>query len=515
MLRTATNPRSDFPMIRSRSGAWSRFGRRLAVAGAAMSMAAGVACAQSAAPEIDSLLSLYSEYGLLNGSVLVAQSGEVILSRGYGEADMSWHVPNAPDTKFRIGSTTKQFTAALVLTLVEEGKIDLDGEVRDYLPTYPSPQGQQVRIRHLLSHTSGIPSYTTPEFMSNGVRDPFDVASLVKEFSDRDLLFEPGERWSYSNSNYILLGAIVESVTGERYEDALRTRVLDPLGLQNTGYEHNSDILERQAAGYVKTWGGYSRALYLDTGVPYAAGMLYSTVEDLFRWDQALYGVGPFQESDTKDVMFSPHAPVPAELVAEGLPPWYGFGVFVGKIALGTDSVMVTQHGGSIFGFRSGFWRMPNERNTIIVLDNSSSDAVAEIGRSIMMILYGHSVEPPKQPVAYAMYDRISAEGLAKAVDWYRMAVEKESERFDFGESQLNRLGLHYMSNGRLEEAIDVLKLNVERYPASANVYDSLAETYLLAGKRELAVENYRRVLGLSPGHANASQKLEQLTNGR
>lgn len=349
--------------------------------------------AQSQAERIEAFLAKCHEDSLFNGSALIARDGKVIFEGGFGEADMSWHVPNTPATRFRIASTTKQFTASLILQLAEDGKIRLDAPVTDYLPDYPRPQGDRVKIDHLLSQTSGIPSYTSlPGFMTEAIRDPYEVDSLVALFSGLDLAFDPGTKWAYSNSNYILLGAIIEAVTGRPYDEVLRERILEPLGLSDTGYEHYEDVLDRQAVGYYRADGGYKRAPYLDTSVPYSAGMLYSTVEDLFRWDRSLYGNGPFKHPETKVRMFAPHASIPEALVEEaGLPPSYGYGWFVGGVAVAGDTVRVIEHGGTIFGFATAFMRMPDERNTIILLDNTMTGSIREIARGVRTILYGGS----------------------------------------------------------------------------------------------------------------------------
>lgn len=348
--------------------------------------------AQTKAKEIQELLTGYHESGFLNGAVLVAYKGEVIFKAGFGYADVEQEIPNTPDTKFRIASTTKQFTAALTLTLVEDGLLELDGMISDYLPDYPVPQGQKIIIHHLLSHTSGIPSYTTPEFMESEVQNPHPPDSLVALFSDLDLQFEPGSQWAYSNSGFVLLGAIIEEVTGKSYEEALQERVLKPLNLKNTGYNHNSIKLSHSAKGYVKTSEGLKKAPYLHSSVPFSAGMLYSTVEDLYRWDQALYDNGPFQKPETKTLFLSPHIALPPQLSAEaGLPTHYGYGIFTGKVNIEGDSIRVTEHGGNIFGFTSGFWRMPDEQNTIIILDNSSNSKIREIGEALKAILYSNT----------------------------------------------------------------------------------------------------------------------------
>src|SRR5215216_6485219 len=181
------------------------------------------AFAQQNVQKIDGLLKQYHEYGQFNGSVLVAEKGKVIYKKSFGMANMEWSIPNQPDTKFRIGSVTKQFTATLILQLVEEGKVKLDGKLSDYLTDYRKDTGDKVTIHQLLNHTSGIPSYTgLPNFFAEVSRNPYSVTDFVKKFASGDLEFEPGSKFSYNNSGYFLLGAIIEKVTGKSYETVLK-----------------------------------------------------------------------------------------------------------------------------------------------------------------------------------------------------------------------------------------------------------------------------------------------------
>src|SRR3972149_550101 len=191
--------------------------------------------AQDKAGQIDGLMKLYSDYGQFNGTVLVAENGKIIYKKGLGLADMEWNIPNKPDTKFRLGSITKQFTSMLVLQLVEEGKLSLEGKLSDYLPYYREDTGKKVTIHHLLTHTSGIPSYTNlPNFGREVSRNPYQVEEFVKKYCSGDLEFEPGAKFSYNNSGYFLLGAVIDKITGKPYEQALNERILDVVGMKNT-----------------------------------------------------------------------------------------------------------------------------------------------------------------------------------------------------------------------------------------------------------------------------------------
>src|SRR4030095_4394186 len=317
--------------------------RLLIFAPAILLISQHAALAQDHAAKIQEVLALAHKYRQFNGSALVAENGNVVYKGAFGLANMEWNIPNAPDTKFRLGSITKQFTATLTMQLVEQGKIKLDAKISDYLPDYRKDIGQKVTIHQLLTHTSGIPSYTSqPGFFENVSRNPFKVDDFVKKYASGDLEFEPGAKFNYSNSGYFILGAIIEKVTGKPYEKVLQEKILDPLGMKNTGYDHHGTILSKRATGYGKTPNGYETAAYLDMSIPYAAGSLYSTVEDLFLWDQSLYGEKVLSAA-SKDLMLKPNLED------------YGYGLVIRKASLGPNKfeVPVIQHNGGINGFNT------------------------------------------------------------------------------------------------------------------------------------------------------------------
>ena len=254
---------------------------------------AGSVSAQEAVPtqRIDSLVATYHDARLFNGAVLVGQGDSVAYAEAVGDANREWDVPNTIDTRFHVGSVTKQFTAALILTLVEENKIALDSTISAYLPDYPGPGADRITIHHLLSHRSGIPSFTSFEdYQSRIMRLEWEPDSLVAEFASRGLNFEPGSQWAYSNSGYFLLGAIAQEVTGQHYAEVLRAKVLVPLGLDGPiGYAFSDEVIEREASGYQQTVWGYRRAEPIESSVPLSAGMLYATPTGLHRWTRALH----------------------------------------------------------------------------------------------------------------------------------------------------------------------------------------------------------------------------------
>src|SRR5690349_2276950 len=461
-----------------------------------------VVLAQDHAAKIQEVLELAHKYRQFNGSALVAENGKVVYKNAFGMANMEWNIPNTSDTKFRLGSITKQFTATIILQLVEQGKIKLDGKLSDYLPDYRKDVGEKVTIHNLLTHTSGIPSYTSqPGFFENVSRNPYKVDEFVKKYASGDLEFAPGSKFVYDNSGYFLLGAIIEHVTGKPYEQVLKENIFDPVGMKNTGYDHHDTIIAKRATGYVKTAGGYANAPYLDMSIPYAAGSLYSTVEDLYLWDQALY-TDKLLSAQSKALMYTPFL--------EGYA--YGWVVTNASFKQNNADVPMITHGGGINGFTTTIVRFPKEKNLIVMLDNSNTEYLDRLSDTIAKIIYDQPYEVSKMSIVSLLEDTINKKGIEAGIAQYRELKAKQAATYDFSEGELNQLGYRLLRNaGKPKEAIEIFKLNVEAYPQGFNAYDSLAEAYLAANERELAIQNYKKSLALNPNNFNALQVLKQL----
>jgi len=461
----------------------------------------GAAPAQDHAAKIQEVLTLAHKYKQFNGSALVAENGKVVYKGAFGLANMEWNIPNTPDTKFRLGSITKQFTATLTMQLVEQGKIKLDAKISDYLPDYRKDIGQKVTIHHLLTHTSGIPSYTgQPGFLENVSRNPYKVDDFVKKYASGNLEFEPGSKYAYNNSGYFLLGAIIEHVTGKPYEQVLKENIFDPLGMNNTGYDHHDTIIPKRATGYSKTPDGYTNAAYLDMSIPYAAGSIYSTVEDLYLWDQALY-TDKLLSAQSKASMYKPFLGDYA----------YGWVVQNASFKQNGKDIQVIRHGGGINGFTTTIVRFPQEKNLIVMLDNTGTGYLDPLSDSIAKILYNQPYEQPKISIVPVLEKTINEKGIAAGVAQYRDLKAKESATYNFAEAELNQLGYQLLRTGKPREAIEIFKLNVEAYPQGFNTYDSLGEAYVAVNERELAKQNYKKSLELNPNNTNAVAVLKTL----
>jgi len=465
-------------------------------------VASGAAIGQSNSKKIDDLLKKYAEYGQFNGTVLVAEKGKVIYKKGHGMANMEWDIPNAPDTKFRIGSVTKQFTAALIMQFVEEGKIKLDDKITDHLKDYRKDTGDKITIHQLLNHTSGIPSYTgLPGFFQKESRNPYSVDDFVKKFASGDLEFEPGSKFNYNNSGYFLLGAIIEKVSGMKYEQAVSNLIFKPLGMKNSGYDNHSPLIKKRARGYQKTPFGYTNAPYLDMGIPYAAGSLYSTVEDLYIWDQSLYA-NKIVSAESKQKMFTP-----------GKANYgYGFDIRDRKLGKSDKTVKIVSHGGGINGFNCLFSRSVNDKNLVIILDNVTQGRYhGPMTVGILSILNGVEYENPKKSITEVMMGTILSKDLNAAIAQYRQLKSNDNGTYNFGEDQLNTVGYQLLRTGNLKEAIEIFKLNVEMFPNASNPYDSLGEAYLMAKDNDNALINYKKAYELDQSNTNAKEVIEKL----
>ncbi|WP_111880021.1 serine hydrolase [Aequorivita sp. CIP111184] len=479
------------------------FRRTTFVAVIAFVATVAISFAQTKTAQLDDLLNKYTEYGQFSGSVLVAEKGKVIYKKGFGMANLEWDIPNAPDTKHRLGSITKQFTAMLIMQLVAEGKLDLQATVSKYLPDYSKTNGDKITIHQLLTHTSGTPNYTSfPNFFKELSRNPYTPTEMLEMFADSTLTFKPGTQFAYSNSGYILLGAIIEKVTGKTYEAVLQEKIFDPQNMKNSGYDHHSTILKKRATGYEMKGSQPENSPYIDMSTPYAAGSLYSTVEDLYVWDQALY-TEKLLPKKYMDMMYQKYIPAFGN--------FYGYGWMIGIMTIGNtkDSTQIIGHGGGINGFNTLITRIPKEKSTIILLNNTGGAPLEAITIAINGILHDATYALPKQSLAKSVYNVIIDKDLKTGLAFYEK--NKESKEYSLSESAMNSMGYSLLQAGKKDEAEAFFKLNVEAFPKSSNVYDSYGEVLMEQGKNEMAIVNYKKSVELNPANQNGIDMLKKM----
>ena len=323
------------------------------------------------AKKIDALMSETYKPGGPGAAIIVRKDGQTIFRKGYGQADLELGVPIEPDMVFRLGSITKQFTAISILMLADQGKLGLQDEITKFLPDYPT-QGRRITVEHLLTHTSGIQSYTDmPEWLPLWRKD-FTVPELIDLFKNKPMRFEPGERWAYNNSGYILLGAIIEKVSGRTYEQFLDEEIFKPLGMSHSYYGSAERIIPRRIPGYQVGRGGFVNAPYLSMTQPYAAGSLLSNVDDLAVWSDAVFS-GRLVKKETLAKALTPYN------LRNGEPTGYGYGWFVADLG-GHRSV---EHGGGINGFTSYEMTLPEDRIFLAILTNGAIEGRAPEPRAV------------------------------------------------------------------------------------------------------------------------------------
>lgn len=328
----------------------------------------------------DAYLQAQADAGFFSGAALIAHDGVPIFSKGYGYADLERRIPNTTTTPFRIASITKTFTATLVMRLHQRGTLDITRSVCEYVEPCPGTW-QPVTLHHLLTHTSGIYNYTELTDFRARSRASQGPDRIVELFRDRPLAFAPGERYSYSNSNYFLLGQVLERVTDHGYEDLLKAELLEPIGMVNTGVKTPAGLT--LAHGYVPDGMSFAHADDMDMAWVFAAGGMFSTVEDLLEWDQALRGERILPQSVLELMWTADKGP-------------YGYGWQVLPPAPQTLNRRLLLHAGGLYGFATDLLRYPSERLTVIILANLETSPMAVISRDLSAIALG---EPYSLPV--------------------------------------------------------------------------------------------------------------------
>jgi len=354
------------------------------------------------AEAIDRIMSRYYRPGEPGAAVIVVDGGKTIFRKGYGIANLEHGIPVTPETVFAIGSMTKQVTAVATLLLVEDGKLSLGDPIGKYLPAYATHR-DSITVEHLLTHTSGIPDYTREQEFYQHACDEVTLEAVVDSFEDRELLFEPGERWSYSNSGYVLLGAIVEAVSGTTYEEFLRQRIFEVAGMTSTQIGDASRIIEGRATGYQAGDDGWVNARLPSMSQYSSAGAIWSTVDDLARWNAALVE-GRIIDREMLERAWSRYE------LDDGSFTSYGYGWGVGE----WQADRVIEHNGGMAGFRSdGVW-IPDHGLYVALLTNASGTIPEPyfVARKVATEALGQPWEP--QAVA------LGAETLSRYPGVYR-----------------------------------------------------------------------------------------------
>jgi CubicO group peptidase (beta-lactamase class C family) len=442
-------------------------------------------------------------------AIAVVHNQKVVYAEGFGVRSLeNKNDKITPQSLFHMASITKPFVATSVMQLVENGKVDLDAPIVKYLPYFrlKDERFAIITVRQMLSHLSGMPDVDDYEW-DKPQYDDGALERYVRSLSNQSLIAAPGAGFRYSNMAYEVLGDLIAKVSGMTFEDYVRTRILEPLGMKS------STLLMKQAAPSLLTSPHVMDNSYqtvVSKVFPYnrmhsPSSTLYSNVVDMSRWAMANMNRGALDgerilKDSTYDIMWKPAGD-----------KWQQIGIswFLGK----HRDYRTISHSGGDTGFVSNLVMIPDQSIAVVMMSNFDRASLRPLTNAALDVALGLEPEPIvfKPSIAKTLYQIITTEGMDSAAGKYRDLKKNQPGAYDFQERELNALGYNLLGQKKIKEAIKVFQLNVEAFPESSNVYDSLGEGYMLNGEKALAIENYEKSLKLDQNNANAVEKLKQL----
>lgn len=362
--------------------------------------------------KVNEYLEMYTKLWAFSGSIAAIRNGKILFKKAYGYANIEHKVKNTSETKYRIWSITKQFTAAAILILEERGLLKVEDSLKKYFPDW-NELNSEITIHHLLTHTSGIFNYSSiPESHITFQRMHHEKSDLIKMFINKPLDFEPGTQWNYSNTGYYLLGILIEKLSGDTYSQFLTENIFRPLEMFNTGVDDDNKIVENKASGYYLNDNDLIHCNYINMDLIFSSGSMYSTVEDLLIWDQAL----------NNDKLLSRKS---IEKMNTQYKNNYGYGVAIDM----NNNRKIVHHNGGCEGFLAEIHRYVDDDFAVVVLSNYGFTAVNKLCKDIAAIAFGEKYEVPLKPPVFSLSHEIleSYLGLYEE-DNFRLELKKEKE---------------------------------------------------------------------------------------
>jgi len=450
--------------------------------------------------------------GLFNGNVLVLKDGQTVYKASFGIKNIDPIDSLDTEAMFRLASVSKQFTAAAILQLQEKGLLNIDQNMKDFIPELPY---EGISIRNLLNHVSGLPdyealmdenwkpelAYNDPERLMSGNKDI--IAMMVEKTPEIE--FEPEEKWEYSNTGYVFLATIVSRVSGMPFDQYIQEHIFKPAEMNNSVvYRYKTTIdpeLPNRVFGYRTGLDGKRIAEDIHYVNPVQGdGGIYASLEDLKKWDRILYTDKIINEA-SKNEAFSPF------VLKNGDTTNYGFGWFLDKSLSGKK---VVAHTGGWVGFRTIIYREIEENNSFIILTNNSSNYIRDAVEQVKNILHDRDYDIPKMAISDTVAKVVLSQGAKKGIEIYKSLQESSSDLYDFNENSLNILGYQLMQMDKNKEALDILTFNNEQYKESANTFDSLGDAYLATGDTLKAVSNFEIAFAMDSTFTMTKEKIEK-----
>ena len=455
------------------------------------------------AGNMDELFSYLEVNNLFNGVALVVDGGEVVCERAIGYANFEWGVPNTLETRFKIGSISKQFTAVLALMLAEEDRLSLSDPIGKYIPELGRPWADSVTIHHMLCQTSGVPNYTLLEgYLDNIAKKRFTRDEFLELLIENPLMdslhFQPGTSFDYSNTNYLFTGIVIERIVGRPFEDILQDLILDPLNMRDTGAFDDLRLVRHRAYGYEKapddTYEPTMHSSVSPKSVP--SGGLYSTAGDLLKWHRALEG-NALLDQDLMRLFLTPH-----HKFSEG--EGYAYGNYWTDYEVDDGrSLEVYEHGGSSFGTTCMFYRIPEEDVCIILLANAGIGRelfLSSIAYALIDALNGKPLEFPRCDLLGTIGYTAMVKGPEEVRAHYSFLKKHRREAYKFEPGELSMVGhVMLMLFDDRESAELAFTLNAEEYPGEASVWADLGNLSLRGGEPERALEYFEKAQALDP----------------
>jgi CubicO group peptidase (beta-lactamase class C family) len=456
--------------------------------------------AQEKSSQLDSLFSYYNEYGSFSGVVLAAENGKMNYLKAFGFSDFEKKKVLDTSAVFNIASTTKPFTALAIMMLKEQKKLSYEDKLVKFLPDFPS-YTKDITIKQLLTHTSGIKDYENELHLSRKI--PVLTSKIVYDslIHQKNLNFNPGEKYSYSNSGYFLLAQVIEKISGVSYKEFIEKNVFHPIGMSHSCVlEETTKAIPNRVNAFTGYW--QKNEDDLNCKVP-GDGNIYTTAMDLFRFEQSLYSDILIQQKSLK-AAYDTSALKPAMKHVK-----YGFGWMIESDNAGS----IVFHPGGLGGFRCFLWRNLDTRSTLIILSNNTFLAdCRNMLSSAQKIMKGQPYTLGKIPITELFYEKYSVRGFNTALKAICEEKKKQNSIYIFPELLINNLGLEYLFfKNEPYSAVELFKLNVELYPKSWNTWDSLGEAYLSISDNKSAIAAFEKSLKLNPKNNNAEERLNKL----
>ena len=434
----------------------------------------------------DELIKKYLALDIFSGVVLIAEDGIPFYQKAFGLADREKKIPNTKNTKFDIGSMNKSFTKVAILQLVQEGKINLDDNLGKYLNGFNKTIAENVTIEQLLSHKSGFGDYHFPGYFDLPL-EKRSISGLLTIIKKMELLFAPGSDRQYSNTGYVILGAVIENATGKSYYQNIRERIIEPLGLKET-YIDNKDQVPQRAIGYFKNMKGEIRDNQNELELPKPDGGFQSTVTDILKFYKEYYYGNKLLSDEIKNKEEE-------------------FRYVNHKIENGG----VVSAAGGFPGANTVIFENPREKLSIVVFANMDEPVAEQLGLGILNIINNKIPKEPSLPAIQNVYKAFKENGETFVFDNF----EKLTANFhptDPKDLILNQIGYNLLFEDQVDEALSIFKMNIKLFPDIANCYDSYAEALLASGDKDGALENYKKALELNPNLPSAVKMVKELS---